>query len=242
MVTQKDGRVQAFAMQIVKILKFLKLELGEGEPLPPNNILNSESMSEKTNKPVKPKSSRTKSSKGTSSSAPAEESSKPEKPKKKAVEAEASQEKKGRKKSSAKKIFSKPADSEKTLSSDKSPKRTGDVFQPIPINTVRPISVDSQSPSKNIDEVIADIGLNTSEIIVGVVQNIARETEDDVSSCLKSADQGEIPDQSEIQPVEETAKTENITPPAQEGNSEKQEPSGSAGNKSNPKDTTTQSA
>ncbi|XP_047326061.1 nucleolar protein dao-5-like [Impatiens glandulifera] len=126
-------------------------------------------------------------------------------------------------------------------------KRTGDVFQPIPINTVRPINVDSpsprqtepsrshetesaskeevevsihsensKSPNKNIDEIMADVGLNTSEVIVGVFQNIAKETEDDVSSRLNPADQ--------------------------EGNTEEKEPSGSAGNKSIPIDTTIQSA
>ncbi|XP_047320143.1 serine/arginine repetitive matrix protein 1-like [Impatiens glandulifera] len=70
MVVKKDGRVQAFAMQIVKIIKFLNVELGEGEPLPSANVLNSEQMSKKTAKAARPKSSRTKSSKGTSSSAP----------------------------------------------------------------------------------------------------------------------------------------------------------------------------
>ncbi|XP_047312514.1 DNA ligase 1-like [Impatiens glandulifera] len=226
-----------------------------GEPLPPNNILNSEQMSEKTDKAVKPKSSRTKSLKGTDSSAPAEEDSKQEKPKRKAVQAEASQKKKGRKKSSAKKSSNNPTNSEKTLSSDNSPKRTGDVFQPIPINTVIPINVDSpplrqtepsgshetesaskeevevsihskhsKSPNKNIDEVMANVGLNTSKVIVDVVQNIAKETEDDVSSHLKPANQVEISGQSESHSVEE------------------KEPSGSAGNKSVPIDTTIQSA
>ncbi|XP_047310866.1 uncharacterized protein LOC124914373 [Impatiens glandulifera] len=178
-------------------------ERRQREPLPPNNILNSESMSEKTDKAVKPKSSRTKSSKGTSSSAPAEEYSKKEKPKKKAVEAEASQEKNGRKKSSAKKISSKPADSEKTLSSDKSPKRTGDVFQPILINTVRPISVDSQSP---------------------------RQTEPSGSHKTESASKEE---------ADVNINSENSKSPSKKID---EEPSGSAGNKSAPKDTTTQSA
>ncbi|XP_047313815.1 uncharacterized protein LOC124917409, partial [Impatiens glandulifera] len=75
----------------------------------------------------------------------------------------------------------------------------------------------SKSPSKRIEEVIADVGLNTSKAIEDVIQDIARETEDDVSSRRKSIDQVEIPDQSEVQPVEETAKTTDITPPAQEG-------------------------
>ncbi|XP_047314459.1 brain acid soluble protein 1 homolog [Impatiens glandulifera] len=144
-------------------------------------------MSEKTDKTVKPKSSRTKSSKGTSSSAPAEECSKREKPKRKAVQAEASQQKNGRKKSSAKKSSSKLADSEKTLSSDKSPKRTEDVFQPIPINTVRPISIDSQSPRQTEPSGATKPSPHQ--------RRKQRETEDDVSSRLKLADQGEIPDQ-----------------------------------------------
>ncbi|XP_047335620.1 protein DEK-like [Impatiens glandulifera] len=144
MVVKNDGRVQAYAMQIGKILHFLHVELGEGEPLPSGNLLNSEQMSKKTTKAARTKSSRTKSSKETSSSAPSGESSKQADPKGKAVQAEA-QRKKGRKKKSAKKSTQKPADSEKMLSSDNSPKRTADVFQPIPINTVHPNPADSPS-------------------------------------------------------------------------------------------------
>ncbi|XP_047331314.1 uncharacterized protein LOC124934863 [Impatiens glandulifera] len=41
---------------------------------------------------------------------------------------------------------------------------------------------------------MADVGLKTSEVIVDVVQNIVNETEDDVTSLLKLADQVEEPD------------------------------------------------
>ncbi|XP_047306269.1 uncharacterized protein LOC124909655 [Impatiens glandulifera] len=222
MVVQKDGRVQDYAMQIVKILQFLH-----------------------------------------------------EDPKGKVVQADASQKKKGRKKKSAKKSTEKPANSEKTLSSDHSPKRNPDVFQPIPINTVHPhpaqspssrqteasgnqetqskskenstkeVSVhseNSKSPNKNLDEIMVEVGLRTSEVIVDVVQTLNRETEDDVTSLLKLADQVEVPGQSGIHSVEETANNENIIPPAQEGNIEENDPSGSAGNKSVPTETTLQSA
>ncbi|XP_047331615.1 uncharacterized protein LOC124935211 [Impatiens glandulifera] len=225
-----------------------------GKPLPIINILDSESMIEKPEKTIKPKSSRTKSSKGTSSSAPAEEETKKKKPKRKAVETEAPQEPKGRKKAAARK------------------KRTADVFQPTPINTVVPTPVPSnsprqtessgsqenksvskeeakvsvhsetsKSPSKRIEEVIANVGLNTSKAIEDVVQDIAKETEeDDVSSRRKPVDEVEIPDQSEEQPVEETAKTADITPPAQEGNLEEQEPSSSARGKTAPENQSAQ--
>ncbi|XP_047320679.1 uncharacterized protein LOC124924725 [Impatiens glandulifera] len=230
-------------------------------------------MSKKTAKTAMPKSSRTKSSKGTSLSAPAGESSKQEDPKGKAVQSKASQKKKGRRKTSVKKSSNKPADSENTLSSDHSPKRTADIFQSTPINTVHPIPVDSpssrqtepsgsqetkstskeaeevsiyseysKSPNKKLDEIMVKVGLRTSEIIVDVVQTLHRETEDDVTSLLKPSNKVEIPGQSETHPVEETANIENIIPPAQEGNIEEKEPSGSAGNKSVPTEKTLQSA
>ncbi|XP_047320548.1 calponin homology domain-containing protein DDB_G0272472-like [Impatiens glandulifera] len=244
MIVKKDGQVQAFAMQIVKILKFLNVELGEGEPLPLANILNSEKMSKKTAKVAKPKSSRTKSSKGTSSLASAEESSKQEDAKGKAVQAEASQKKKGRKKQSAKKSSNKPADYEKTLSSDHSPKRTADVLQPIPINTVHPIHVDSPSPRQAEPSGSQETKSNSKEAEeVSIHSENHKSPNKNIDEIMVDvADQVEIPGQSETHQVEETTTTENIIPPAQEGNIEEKEPSGSAGNKSVPIETTLQQA
>ncbi|XP_047339850.1 autophagy-related protein 23-like [Impatiens glandulifera] len=241
MVIKMNGRVHAYAMQIGKIMRFLQVELGEGEPLALGNILNSEHMSKRTAKTARPKSSRTKSSKEATSVAPAGESSKQADLKGKAIQTEVLQ-KRGRP-IPLNTVRPNEADSPSSRQAEPSgSQETHSKSKENPTAEVIAQSENSKSPTKNIDDIIDDVGLRTLEVIEDVVQTVIHETEDDVTSLLQQSDQVEVIGQPEIHPVEETANLENITPPAQEGNNKEKEPSGSVGDKSIPTESTLQLA